>query len=53
MHPEGKVKGIGIIRGFTPGKEHPRYGTAVCEMFGEAIHTQCWGKRTRGAYPEM
>ena len=53
MHPEGKARGIGIVRGLTPGQDLPQDGTAICEMFGVTIHTQGRGKITRGSYPVM
>ena len=36
---EIKYQGVGIIRGFTPGQDHPRYGAAVCALFGGTVRT--------------
>ena len=53
MHPKITYRGIGIIRVFAPGQDHPQYGTAVYEMFVGTIHTQGQVKITRGDYTEM
>ena len=53
MHPERITRGIGIIKGFTHGKDRPRYGKSVCALFGGTIHTQGRGKITGRSYPEM
>ena len=36
---EIKYQGVGIIRGFAPGQDHPRYGAAVCALFGGTVRT--------------
>ena len=53
MHPEIKARGVGIIKGFNPGQDRPRDGTAVFALFGGTIHVQGLDKRTKGDYPEM